>query len=160
MTKKIAYFAGSFDPPTLGHWDVINKAAKVFDLLYVGLGHSSQKKSLFSVAERLAMLRVDCDGLSNVEVCEVEGLTFQHALDLGAAWLVRSVRNHVDFDYELQIAASNRELSAGKLETWFVAPDPRYIHINSSIVREILSHGNNCKNFVTPSVFRILSERS
>src|SRR5690606_23467751 len=103
---------------------------------------------------------LDCQSLKNVKVCAIEGLTYKFAQELGVRWLVRSVRNHIDFDYELQIAVANKKLSADQLETWLVVPDPAFIHINSSIVREIISHGNNCEKFLTSSVFRWISERS
>ena len=153
-----ALYAGSFDPVTNGHLDIIQRAAVLFDRLIVAVAPNSAKKALFSEAERLEMLREVCAGLAKVEIATLEGLLVDFAARQGAAVIVRGLRAVSDFETELQMASMNRSLNP-QLETVFLMTSPEYHYLSSSIVKEIAQHGGDVSKFVPPGIERKLSER-
>ena len=156
---RIAVFAGSFDPATNGHLDVIERAARIFDRLIVAVGSSSDKRPLFSAQERVEMLREACATFENVEVEAFEGLLVEFAARRGASVIVKGLRCMSDFDREYQMAFHNRALNPG-LETVFLMASPPHIHLRSSVIKEIARLGGDIAGFVPPAVARRLRERA
>jgi pantetheine-phosphate adenylyltransferase len=154
--KRCAFFAGSFDPPTFGHLDVINKALDVFDEVHVGVASSPSKAAMFPAPRRKEALEREYEHVPAVRIHLVEHLTYQYALATGCTHLIRSLRNGTDFDFELQMAFANQGLSQGKLETWFVAPNIQYLHISSTLVRDLIKHGQDCRDYIPKKVWDCL----
>ena len=153
-----AVYAGSFDPITLGHLDVIKRAAKLFDRVIVAIGTSSSKKPFFDDSERVALVEAACKSISGVEARVFSGLAVEFAKKCGARSLVRGLRTEVDFTYEMQMALMNRAL-APNLETIFIPTAQEYGHVSSSLVKEIASYGADTSSLVPPIVSRKLAEK-
>lgn len=148
---KRAIYPGSFDPVTLGHLDVIERASKLFDHLIIGVLNNSAKTPLFSVEERVNMLKEATKRLSNVEVRSFGGLTVDFARECGANAVVRGLRAITDFEYELQIAQLNRVISQD-VDTVFLTTNLKYAYLSSSSVKEVAAYGGDISHFVTPQV--------
>lgn len=148
---KKAIYPGSFDPVTLGHIDVIERASRLFDHLIIGVLNNSAKTPLFSVEERVKMLREVTKHLPNVEVKSFDGLTVDFARACGANGLVRGLRAVTDFEYELQIAQLNRVI-APEIDTVFLTTNLKYAYLSSSSVKEVAAYGGDISSFVTPFV--------
>lgn len=148
---KSAIYPGSFDPVTYGHLDVIKRAAKIFDELTVSVLNNKLKTPLFSVEERVKMLREVTKHLPNVEVKSFDGLTVDFARACGANGLVRGLRAVTDFEYELQIAQLNRVI-APEIDTVFLTTNLKYAYLSSSSVKEVAAYGGDISSFVTPFV--------
>ncbi|MBL9142530.1 MAG: pantetheine-phosphate adenylyltransferase [Verrucomicrobiaceae bacterium] len=157
MHKRKAIYPGSFDPITNGHLDVLQRAAGVFDELVVAVARDNNKQSLFSVDERVEMIREVVD-LSHVTVVAFDGLLVDFAAQQNAVALVRGLRAVSDFEFEFQLALMNRKLSP-TLETVFLMPREELTYISSRIVKEIARLGGNIDLFVPPNVARALRER-
>jgi pantetheine-phosphate adenylyltransferase len=145
--KRIAVFPGSFDPITLGHVDILNRALPLFDKVIVAIGENAAKKSLFTLEDRLTWIRDIFGSQDQVEVDHYEGLTTDYCVRKGAQYLIRGLRSISDFDYERTIAQLNRELEID-VETIFLVSKPAHIHISSTMVREILRHQGNAERFL------------
>lgn len=150
-SPRIAVFPGSFDPPTLGHLDLIRRASGLFDSVIVTVLRNAAKKTLFPLDDRLAMLRSAVADVPNVEVEAFEGLLVDFAARRGAVAIVRGLRGGADFDYERQMAGTNQHLNA-RIETLFLVPTPVYSHISSTLVREIAAVGGSVAGLVPPIV--------
>lgn len=148
---KKAIYPGSFDPVTLGHIDVIERASKLFDYLIIGVLNNSAKTPLFSTEERVNMLEEVTKHIPNVEVRSFDGLTVDFAKECGANAVVRGLRAVTDFEYELQIAQLNRVISS-EIDTVFLTTDLKYAYLSSSSVKEVAAYGGNISQFVTPLV--------
>ena len=144
---RIAVFPGSFDPITLGHADVVRRAAPLFDQIIVAVGVNSTKKSRFSNEERLAMLEAVFADLPSVKVQSFSGLTADFCKEVEAGWLLRGVRNSSDFEYECTIAQMTKKLSTN-LETIVLFTKEEYSSISSTVVREIIANGGDVSSFV------------
>ena len=155
---RVAIFPGTFDPPTLGHVDVVARACAVFDRVIVAILKNPSKKPLFTLEERTAMLRAACEPYAAVEVDTFDGLLTDYATRRGATAIVRGIRNTVDFDYELQMAGMNRHL-APAIDTVFLATSTPYAHISSSLVRDIVTFGGSLQGLVPASVEAAVAER-
>lgn len=156
--NRLAVYAGSFDPFTLGHLDVVRRAAQLFDRVLVAVGSHPKKTPLFSQEDRVEMI-VECvRELPTVEVTGFTGLTVDLCRERGAVALVRGLRASTDFDSEFQLGLANRDLSPG-LETVFLLPDLRYQFISSSLVRELALFGGDAQRYVEPNVARALDRR-
>jgi len=138
---------GSFDPVTLGHIDIITRASRMFDEVIVGVFVNGDKHPVFSIDERIEHLQKTVGGIQNVRVIGCDGLLAQCAKDLGASAVVRGLRAVSDFEYEFQMALTNRKLNPD-LDTVFLASDSRYTYLSSSIVKNVASHGGDISNFV------------
>ena len=155
----VALYAGTFDPVTNGHLDVIRRAAALFDRVIVGVSVNPRKSPLFTSEERMAMLREVCRGMANVTVEIVPGLVVEHARTSGANVIVRGLRAVSDFEFELQMASTNRAL-APEIETVFFTPAPEYHYLSSSTVCDIARFGGDVSGFVPASVEQRLIERT
>ena len=148
---RTAVYAGSFDPPTLGHLDVIARAARLFDRLVVGVVTNPGKDPLFSTDERAAMLRRDVGAWPHVEVTQFTGLVVDFARAEGAVAMVRGLRSATDLDYEAQMAGMNG-MVAPEIETLFLAAAPALQPIASSLVKQIARRAGRIEAFGTPAV--------
>jgi pantetheine-phosphate adenylyltransferase len=151
-------FPGSFDPPTLGHLDLIQRASLLCDTLVVAVLVNDDKCTAFSPDERVEMLRLVTEDLDNVEVCSFSGLTVELAKERKATVLLRGLRNAQDLEFEQQIAAANRQL-APDVETVFFPCKGEYAHISSTVVRSVALHGGFLIGFVPQEIIRIISNR-
>lgn len=158
MKERIGVYAGSFDPITLGHLDVIRRASLLFDRIIVGVGESRGKAPMFTVAERVAMIAEACKDLANVKAEAFKGLAVEFARARGALALVRGIRSSADYPGEMQMAAMNRALAAG-IETVFLPTSPTLAHVSSSLAKEIAHHGGDTLLLVPPSVATRMAEK-
>jgi pantetheine-phosphate adenylyltransferase len=147
----IAVFPGTFDPITLGHQDLIRRSASLFGTVIVAVAVAHHKKTMFTLDERLDMVREVFRALPNVQVESFTGLVRDFAVNHGAQVMVRGVRSVTDFDYEAQLAGMNRAL-APDVDTVFLMPDARYQYISSTLVREIATLKGDVAQFVAPGV--------
>lgn len=148
---KIAIYPGSFDPVTLGHLDVIERAAALFDRLIVVVMHNQTKKPMFTPEERQTFLRRVTRHLDNVEVDMFDGLLAEYARRQGACTIVKGLRAVSDFEYEFQMALANRKLNPD-LDTAFLMTSAEYMYLSSSIVKDIAAHGGDISGFVSPEL--------
>ena len=155
---KISIYPGSFDPITNGHIDIIERAAKLSDKLIVAVLNNSNKKPLFSVNERLEMIKDAIKDIKNVEVDSFEGLTVDYCKKKNASIMIRGLRAVTDFEYELQLAHTNRELN-NEVDTVFLLADMNYSYLSSSAVRQVSEYGGDVSKFVTPFVEEKLKEK-
>lgn len=156
--KSLAIYAGTFDPITFGHIDIIERAAKLFDRVIVAVAENKTKKTLFTLEERVNLATSVLQGKENVKVHGFDTLTLDFAKHLGANVLIRGLRAVADFDYEFQLANMNRTLSP-TIETMFLMPAEKHMFISSSLIREIASLGGDIKPFVPPSVVQALMNK-
>ena len=148
---KTAVYPGTFDPVTYGHLDVILRASKLFDRVIVGVLHNSSKSPLFSVEERVNILKKATQDIPNVEVRSFSGLAVDFAKECQAHTIVRGLRAITDFEYELQIAQLNRVMDTS-IDTVFLTTSLEYAYLSSSTVKEVAAYGGDISNFVTPYV--------
>ena len=144
---KRAIYPGSFDPVTTGHVDIILRSSKIVDKLIVGVLNNSAKKSLFSVEERVSMLKELTKDLPNVEVTSFDGLLVDYMREIDASIIVRGLRAVTDFEYELQIAQTNH-IENTDIETIFLTTNLQYSYLSSTIVKEFASYGGDISKFV------------
>ena len=154
----IAIYAGSFDPVTRGHEDLIRRSCEFVDKLVVAVAINSLKKPLFTASERVELIKRVTSDNTCVEVHQFEGLLVNFARSVGASLIIRGLRAMSDFEYEFQMALMNRHLSPG-LETVFMIPSLDTTYISSSIVREIALHGGSLEGLVHPAVADALAQR-
>jgi pantetheine-phosphate adenylyltransferase len=155
---KTALFPGAFDPVTNGHIDLMDRALKLFDRLIVAVGHRGEKGILFSVEERVEMLRESTRTLGDVEITHFDGLLVDFARSLKADVVMRGIRFVSDFEYEFQMALMNRRLS-GSFETVFLMPSEQYSYVNSTVVKEIARLGGSVSDLVPPVVEKRLKRK-
>ena len=146
-----AIYPGSFDPFTLGHLDIVERSAKIADELIVAVLRNSAKNPLFSIGERVSMIKELVSHLPNVRVDSFDGLTAEYAKAQGATIIVRGLRAVTDFEYELQIAQTNRVINPG-IDTVFLTTNLSYSYISSTIVKEVASYGGDISRFVPEPV--------
>ncbi len=155
---RIAIYPGSFDPVTLGHLDIIKRAAELFDRLIVAVMHNQNKTPMFSVEERKAMLLKTTEGLSNVEVESFGGLLAEYAKNKNACAIVKGLRAVSDFEYEFQMALANRKLNS-KLDTIFLMTSAEHMYLSSSVVKDIVLHGGSINGFVPDELIGEIESR-
>ena len=148
---KKAIYPGSFDPMTFGHLDIIERSSKIFDEVVIGILNNSAKKSLFSVEERLEIARDLTKQYGNVTVDSFDGLMVDYAKSIGANIVIRGLRAVTDFDYEIQIAQTNK-VQYPELETIFMTTALYYSYLSSTIVREFASYGGDISRFVPAEI--------
>jgi pantetheine-phosphate adenylyltransferase len=152
-----ALFPGSFDPITLGHEDVINRATKIFDKVIVAVAEDNNKNSLLNLEQRLELVSEIYQDNPKVETVSFSGLTVEFAEKIDANIILRSIRNAIDFESELQLAKMNQAI-ASSIETIFIAPSNDYQFISSTLVRQLHQLGGKMDAFVSPNVIRYLSK--
>ncbi len=159
MSRNVlAIYPGTFDPMTLGHSDVVRRAAQLFDHVIVGVAVAHHKKTMFTLEERIGMMREVMHELPNVSVESFSGLLRDFAVARGAKVVIRGLRAVTDFDYEFQLAGMNRSLMPD-VETVFLTPSTSYQFISSTLVREIATLGGEAEKFVDPIVAQRLAEK-
>ena len=152
---KVALYAGSFDPITNGHADLIRRSLSFVDRLIVGVAENVSKQPLFSAEERMALIRAAVEDDPRVEVRAFRGLVVDFAKEVGVSVVLRGLRAVADFEYEYQMALMNRHLSPG-LETMFMVPSVQVSYVSSSLVREVARFGGDIDALVHPAVARAL----
>ena len=156
---KVAIYPGSFDPVTFGHLDVIRRAASMFDELTVSVLNNTQKTPLFSVEERVKILEEATKELPNVKVDSFSGLLINYAREKDVHIAIRGLRAITDFEYELQIAQTNRKLSNGELDTIFLTTSLEYAYLSSSSVKEIAEFHGDISQCVPDFVAKLVYEK-
>lgn len=154
--KRICLFPGTFDPVTLGHVDIINRALPLFDKIYIGIGINSAKTPMFSPEQRQEWFKEIYSGESRVESLIYEGLTINFCKSIGAGFILRGIRYVSDFEYEKTIADANRTLDKN-IETIFLTGEPKYTSVASTIVRDILRNGGDASPFLPDVVIRSIN---
>jgi pantetheine-phosphate adenylyltransferase len=153
-----AIYPGSFDPPTNGHLDLVKRASMLFDKVIVGVLNNSAKTPLFSVDERVNMLRRATEDLENVEVRAFSGLTVDFAIECDAKAIVRGLRAVTDYEYELQLAQTNRVLCR-EIDSVFLTTSLEYAYLSSTIVKEVASYGEDITRFVPDFIAEAIKEK-
>ena len=150
---RVAVFPGSFDPITLGHYDIVERAYPLFDKIIIAIGQNSQKKYMFSLQQRMDFIKEAFREFPNIEVEHFEGLTIDYCRSKNVRFILRGLRNPADFEFEKAIAQTNRELTKdSKIETIFLLTSAGKSFISSSIVREIITFNGDYKILVPNSV--------
>jgi pantetheine-phosphate adenylyltransferase len=162
--KRIGFTSGSFDPVTNGHMDVIARAARMVDTLVVGIGVHPGKTPLFSVQERIEMLKAEVAAIvkatgCNIDIATFDSLTVEAAKAAGATTIFRGLRDATDFDYEMQMAGMNGAMAPG-IDTVFLPASPGVRHITGTLVRQIAMMGGNVSQFVSAGVARRLKAKA
>ncbi|HVZ81793.1 MAG TPA: pantetheine-phosphate adenylyltransferase [bacterium] len=158
MPKKIGLYPGSFDPVTNGHLDIAERAAGLCDVLYMAVVANPSKNVLFSIEERVELLRKTTKHLPKIKVSSFEGLLVDYAKEIKANFIFRGLRAVSDFEHEFQMALINRSLHK-KVEVLFLVPNEKFIFISSSAIKEVAKLGGDVKDFVPAAVERSLRER-
>ena len=156
-TSRIAVYSGTFDPFTLGHDDVVRRAAGLFDQLVIAVAVAHHKKTLFSLDARVQHVQHATQNIANVRVLAFDGLIMDFCAEHNACAVVRGLRNLTDFDYEAQMAAMNRKLRP-QVETVFLLPEAQLACISSTLVREISKLGGQVGEMVSPSIAAALAQ--
>jgi len=156
--NRIALYPGTFDPVTHGHMDIIERASKIYDKVVVGVAHSSGKRPLFSVKERTSMLKKSTSRIKNVRVEDFDGLVVNYARKKKIRVIIRGLRMISDFEFEFQMALTNRKL-AGDIETIFMMTSDSYAYLSSKLIKEVVALGANVKKFVPSFVAEELKRK-
>lgn len=157
--KNIVIYAGTFDPITNGHLDIIQRAARLFDKVIVAVAKNPTKQPLFSLEERTLLVEQACEALDNVQAVDFSGLLADFAKQHQATALLRGIRGSDDLEYEIQLAQLNNKL-AGQLETVFLPPAVEWRFLSSTIVREIYKHHGDIQPFVPECVMALLKNKT
>ena len=158
MEKRKAIYPGSFDPVTYGHLDIIKRAREIFDEVIVVIARNTDKDTLFSVEERVDLMRQSVKGLRGVKVDSLDGLTVKYAMAQKVRTIIRGLRAITDFDYEFQMALTNRRLST-QVETVFLMPSESHFYLSSKLIKEIAVLGANIADYVPAYVAKKLQEK-
>ncbi len=156
--ERVAVYAGSFDPITTGHLDLVRRASKLFDRIVLSIGHNPKKQYLLSIESRKAILDECVADLSNVSVAVFDGLLIDHCRTEGAGFILRGLRAVTDFEFEFQIGLANMDM-APTIETVFLLTEPKNIFVSSSLVKEIATNGGDVSRYLPEPAFRELSRR-
>ena len=156
--KRICLFPGTFDPLTLGHVDIINRAIPLFDKIIVGIGLNAAKEPMFSAQQRLQWINEIYKQEAKVKGSIYEGLTVDYCREIGAKYILRGIRYVSDFEYEKTIADANRALDK-TIETIFLTGEPKYTSVASTIVRDIIRNGGNASAFLPKTVYKSLPKK-
>jgi len=156
--RRIVIYPGTFDPITYGHIDVIERASLLFDSVIVSVAGSTSKKTMFSINERIEMAENSIKGIENVSVASFNKLVVDFAKSQNACAIIRGLRAISDFEYEFQMALTNRKL-AEDITTVFLMPNEKFTYLNSTLVREIAAFGGNVSPFVPKCVLKNLKEK-
>ena len=158
MTDKIAIYPGSFDPITNGHISILNRALKIFDKLVIAILQNTQKAPLFTLEERLSMIREVLKPVENVEIDYFDGLLVDYAVKKGTNVVIRGLRALSDFEYEFQLALMNRKLNRD-VQSVFLMTDYKWFYTSSTIIKEAAKWGGDISGLVPPLVCKKLKEK-
>ncbi|HOX09983.1 MAG TPA: pantetheine-phosphate adenylyltransferase [Candidatus Omnitrophota bacterium] len=156
--KNKAVYPGTFDPVTFGHIDLVKRALKIFDTVIIAVARNADKAPLFGVEERIAMLRQATRGMKGVVIESFDGLAVDYVRSKGSVVMVRGLRMISDFEYEFQMALTNRKIGQD-IETIFMMPSESYSYLSSKLIKEAFALGADVKDFVPPFVARALAKK-
>jgi pantetheine-phosphate adenylyltransferase len=156
--KAKALYPGTFDPVTFGHIDIMNRARKIFDELVIAVAENREKRPLFTVKERIKLIKVSLEDLDGIEVTSFDGLTAEFARSIDASSIIRGLRAVSDFEFEFQMALMNRKIRP-EIETVFLTPGEKYSYISSSLVKDIARRGGEVSCFVPEIVEKALIKK-
>ena len=159
MTQRVAIYPGSFDPPTNGHLDIVERSVRLFDKVVVGVGRNLAKKTVFSAEERVALMTEACAKWPSIEVRTFDGLQVEFAKLTGATFIIRGIRALSDFEFEFEMGNMNRRLAPG-VEMVYLMTAPEYLFISASRVKELVAFGAPVENLVPPNVAKALRKHS
>lgn len=159
MSQRVAIYPGSFDPPTNGHLDIVERSARLFDKVVVGVGRNLMKKTVFDAEERVTLMRDACTRWKNVETRAFEGLQVDFAKECGASFIIRGIRALSDFEFEFEMSNMNHTL-APAIEMVYLMTAPEYLFVSASRVKELVAFGASVDKFVPPNVARALKSHS
>jgi pantetheine-phosphate adenylyltransferase len=151
VNKRIAVYPGTFDPITYGHLDLLKRTSNIFDEVIVAVAHSVNKKPLFSVAERVSMIKKAVKGIANVQVDDFDTLVVDYMKKVKARTIIRGLRMISDFEYEFQMALTNRQLDP-EVETIFMMPNESYCYLSSKLIKEAVMLGADVEQFVPKEI--------
>ena len=155
MSDRVAIYPGSFDPPTNGHLDIVERSARLFDRVVIGVGRNLAKKTLFTADERVKLMSEACAKCRNVEVRTFDGLQVDFAREVGASWIIRGIRALSDFEFEFEMGNMNRTLAPG-IDMAYLMTAPEYLFLSASRVKELVSFGAAVDKYVPPNVAKAL----
>jgi pantetheine-phosphate adenylyltransferase len=158
VIKRKAVYPGTFDPITYGHLDLLKRATKIFDEVVVAVAHSNNKQPLFSVEERVSMVKKAVAGIENVKVDDFNSLVVDYMKKAGAMTIIRGIRMISDFEYEFQMALTNRQLNSD-VETIFMMPNESYCYLSSKLIKEAVLLGADVKQFVPMEIAEALTKK-
>ncbi len=159
MTQRVAIYPGSFDPPTNGHLDIVERSARLFDRVVIGVGMNLSKKTVFNADERVALMREACKKWPNIEVRSFDGLQVEFAEQCGAAFIIRGIRALSDFEFEFEMGNMNRRL-APDIEMVYLMTAPEYLFLSASRVKELVAFNAPVDSYVPPNVAKALKAHS
>ncbi|HYR93392.1 MAG TPA: pantetheine-phosphate adenylyltransferase [Methylomirabilota bacterium] len=159
MSPRVAIYPGSFDPPTNGHLDIVERSSRLFDKVVIGVGRNLTKKTVFDADERVALMREACKKFANVEVTSFDGLQVEFAKQNGASFIIRGIRALSDFEFEFEMGNMNRRL-APAIEMVYLMTAPDYLFISASRVKELVAFGAPVDSLVPPNVAKALKAHS
>ena len=155
MSDRVAIYPGSFDPPTNGHLDIVERSARLFDRVVIGVGRNLSKKTLFDADARVALMRDACKAFRNVEVSTFDGLQVTFAKEVGAGFIIRGIRALSDFEFEFEMGNMNRKL-APSIQMVYLMTAPDFLFISASRVKELVAFGAPIDDLVPPNVAKAL----
>jgi pantetheine-phosphate adenylyltransferase len=158
-TERVAIYPGSFDPPTNGHLDIVQRASRLFDRVVIGVGRNLSKKTVFTADERVSLMKEACAGVKNVEVVTFDSLQVEFAREVGATFIIRGIRALSDFEFEFEMANMNR-LLAEELEMVFLMTAPEYLFVSASRVKELVAFGAPVDKLVPANVAKALAKKA
>ncbi len=159
MSQRVAIYPGSFDPPTNGHIDIVERSSRLFDRVVVAIGRNLAKKTVFDADERAELMREACRRWPNVEVRSFDGLQVEFAKQCGAQFIIRGIRALSDFEFEFEMGNMNRKLARG-IEMVYLMTAPEYLFLSASRVKELVAFGATVDEFVPPNVASALRKHS
>jgi pantetheine-phosphate adenylyltransferase len=159
MSQRVAIYPGSFDPPTNGHLDIVERSSRLFDKVVIGVGRNLTKKTVFDADERVALMREACKRFANVEVTSFDGLQVEFAKHSGASFIIRGIRALSDFEFEFEMGNMNRRL-APAIEMVYLMTAPDYLFLSASRVKELVAFGAPVDSLVPPNVAKALKAHS
>ena len=159
MSQRVAIYPGSFDPPTNGHLDIVERSSRLFDKVVIGVGRNLTKKTVFDADERVALMRDACKKFANVEVRSFDGLQVEFAKQSGASFIIRGIRALSDFEFEFEMGNMNRRL-APDIEMVYLMTAPEYLFLSASRVKELVAFGAPVDTYVPANVAKALKAHS
>jgi pantetheine-phosphate adenylyltransferase len=159
MSQRVAMYPGSFDPPTNGHLDIVERSSRLFDRVVIGVGRNLTKKTVFDADERVALMRDACKKFANVEVRSFDGLQVEFAKQSGASFIIRGIRALSDFEFEFEMGNMNRRL-APNIEMVYLMTAPEYLFLSASRVKELVAFGAPVDSYVPANVAKALKAHS